>query len=415
MVDIPKDTQVQNASWSKKVDLQISQYHYEKTKITGDLDKLAFAINRSSKPLLYVGGGSVIANAYLEVRELAKKVQSPVVSTLMGLGVFPGKHHLSLGMLGMHGTAYANKAVMETDLIISLGARFDDRVAGDPNDFASQAIRAHIDIDPSEIGKRVGVDLYIQGDLKDVLVELIDRVKKVNSRKWLDRVNQLKKENPLVFNQDSNYIKPQAFIYRLWQKTKGKAIVATDVGQHQMWAAQYYPFPLPRKWLTSGGLGTMGFGFPASLGAKEAAPKEEVIVITGDGSFQMCIQEMATARMYNIKVKIIVFNNGFLGMVRQWQELFYDNRFSHSNMNYNPDFVQISKGYDIPAKKITKLSEIESGIDFLLNTDDVCLLEVMIPQEEKVYPMVASGNKYSQMVDYDSKKGKGKLVKIIPN
>ena len=333
----------------------------------------------------------------------------------MGLGAFPGTHNLSLGMMGMHGTAYANKAVIDCDLILALGARFDDRVAGDASDFAHKALRAQIDIDASEFDKRVNVDIHIQGNLREALKKLLPLIKPVKQRAWVDTVHALKEKNPLKFNQDGELIKPQYVIHRLWQKTGGKAIISTDVGQHQMWAAQYYPFDKPRKWLTSGGLGTMGFGFPAAIGAKQGLPGEEVVCITGDGSFQMCIQELDTIRMYNVKVKILLFNNGFLGMVRQWQELFYENRFAHSTMNYNPDFVKICSGFDIPAMRIEKAADIEKGLDFLLQTDDCCLLEVAIPEQEKVYPMIASGHKYEQMVDFDSGSESGEVYSIIPN
>ena len=415
LIDFPKDCQTSMTQNLSHKGLSIQSHHYEKPAIKGDIDKLVNAIKRATKPLLYVGGGVITSNASSNIRILAEKCQIPAVSTLMALGAFPGNHELSLGMMGMHGTAYANKAIMECDFILALGARFDDRVALDATDFAKNAIKSQIDIDPAEIDKRVLVDIHIEGDLNDVLKELCDRSPRIQNADWLKRIQKLKKENPLRFNQNRRDIKPQYLIRRLWEITKGKAIISTDVGQHQMWAAQYYLFNEPRKWLTSGGLGTMGFGFPAALGAKMAAPDEEVIVISGDGSFQMCMQELATARMYNISVKIVLFNNGFLGMVRQWQELFYDNRFSESNMNYNPDFVKICSGFDIPARKISSADEIESGLKFLLDTNDCCLLEVTIPEEEKVYPMIASGSKYAEMVDYDHASEKGDPFTLMPN
>ncbi|RME89114.1 MAG: biosynthetic-type acetolactate synthase large subunit [Candidatus Hydrogenedentota bacterium] len=415
LIDFPKDVQVTPSKVLKADKLHVAPRHYEKPEISGDFDRLIDALNRSSRPLLYVGGGAVSSRAYEEVIRLAEKAQIPVVTTLMGIGAFPGTHPLSLGMLGMHGTAYANKAVQECDFILSLGARFDDRVAGIPDKFAPKAIRAHIDIDAAEINKRVNVDIAVRGHLKDVLEKLIPFVEKVSQRPWVERTQKLKAENPLRYNKSDSSIKPQDFIFRLWEKTKGSAIISTDVGQHQMWAAQYYMFDKPNYWLTSGGLGTMGYGYPAALGAKVAKPEEEVILITGDGSFQMCIQEMATATMYDIPVKIVLFNNGFLGMVRQWQELFYENRFSESVMEYNPDFVKIAEGYEIPAKKITSPKEIDAAIDFLLKEKGSALLEIQIPSEEKVYPMVAAGKSYEDMQEFDHGSEEGEPVQQIPN
>ena len=418
LIDFPKDCQTDltaNLKIENLDQLKFEKFHYEKPIIKGDIDHLVAAINTSQRPLLYVGGGAILSDASKNIKMLAEKSQIPVVSTLMALGAFPGNHELSLGMMGMHGTAYANKAIMECDFIFALGSRFDDRVALNANDFAKNAKKAQIDIDPAEINKRVKVDIHIEGDLNEVLEILIKEIKPIQRHDWVNRIKKLKSNNPLKFNQDKALIKPQYVIHRLWELTQGNAIISTDVGQHQMWAAQYYLFNEPRKWLTSGGLGTMGFGFPAALGAKVAKPNEEVILISGDGSFQMCMQELATARMYNIFVKIIIFNNGFLGMVRQWQELFYENRFAESNMNYNPDFVKIASAFDIPSKRITETQSIEEGLKFLLETDDCCLLEITIPGKEKVYPMIASGAKYEDMVDYDPNSEEGAPFSIIPN
>jgi len=416
LIDFPKDVQVGRTKVFKS-EMRISERHYKKPKIQGDFDRLIAAIRKAERPLLYVGGGAITGNAHRQIRELAELCDIPVFMTLMGLGAFPAEHKLSLGMVGMHGTAYAAKAVEEADFIFALGTRFDDRVALDAKDFARRATKAMIDIDEAEINKRVPVDIHIVGDLADVLSELNGRLKKIVRRDWVARITKLKDENPLRFNTEPGSIKPQETIYELWKKTKGRAVIATDVGQHQMWAAQYYAFNEPRNWITSGGLGTMGFGFPAAIGAKLGRPDRDVFVISGDGSFQMCMQELATVAMYQIPVKILLFNNGFLGMVRQWQELFYQNRFSESVMNYNPDFVKICSGYDIPARRIAKQAELNSGLDFLVNSKTSALLEVTIPEAEKVYPMIASGAKYSELVDFSAKtdKGGGKETRVHVN
>ncbi len=414
LIDFPKDVQTGMTKITKPL-MRIPERHYTKPKIKGDFDRLIAALQKAQRPLLYVGGGAVTGNAFKQVRELAEKADIPVFMTLMGLGAFPAEHKLSLGMVGMHGTAYAAKAVEEADFIFALGARFDDRVALNAQDFGRRAVKAMIDIDEAEINKRIQVDVHIVGDLKDVLTELNKRVKKTTRRTWVDRITKLKEENPLRFNTEPGSIKPQQTIYELWKKTKGQAVIATDVGQHQMWAAQYYTFNEPRNWITSGGLGTMGFGFPAAIGAKLGRPDKDVFVISGDGSFQMCMQELATIAMYQIPVKILLFNNGFLGMVRQWQELFYQNRFSESVMNYNPDFVKICSGYDIPAKRIDKQSELNAGLDFLVNSKTSALLEVTIPEAEKVYPMIASGARYDQLVDFSAKADKGTEMKVRMN
>ncbi len=415
LIDLPKDVQGEMTSHLKPGNLHIAEHHYKNAPVKGDLAKLISAINRANKPILYVGGGAISSNASKNIYELATKAEIPVVTTIMGLGAFPGAHDLCLGMPGMHGTAYANKAIMEADFIMAMGARFDDRVAGDVADFAHQAVRVHIDIDPAEFNKRVNVDIYIEGDLNEVLEQILPDVHAIKNRPWASHIQNLKKNNPLKYNKVEGFIKPQQIIHRLWEKTKGDAIIASDVGQHQMWAALFYMFKEPRQWLNSGGLGSMGFGFPAGIGAKVGRPDKEVVVITGDGSFQMNIQELATIRQNNIKVKIMVLNNSYLGMVRQWQEMFYDERYASVHNEFNPDFVKVAQAYSIPAKRVQKSSEIDDGIDFLLKTDDAALLEVDIPPGEKVFPMVPSGLKYDSMIMFDEKSEPGEMITVIPN
>ncbi|WP_208859545.1 biosynthetic-type acetolactate synthase large subunit [Leptospira saintgironsiae] len=407
LLDFPKDVQTELTSIRKVDKLKIDSRHYQKPPIGGDLDSFAAALNKAKRPLLYVGGGAINANASKEIRELAEKGNIPVTTTLMGIGAFPGTHQLSVGMLGMHGTAYANKAVLECDYILNLGARFDDRVAK-PGEFAENAVRAHIDIDTAEFNKRVSVDYLLHGDLKEVLKALIPKVNKVDRPEWVGFLDTLKKNHPLEFDDSTDTIKPQGFLQKLYEKSKGKAIVSTDVGQHQMWAAQYYLFEEANRWLTSGGLGTMGYGLPAAIGAKFGNPNKTVICVSGDGSIQMNIQELATIAMYKKGVKILIFNNNFLGMVRQWQELFYEERFSESEWNYNPDFVKLGEAYSIKGLRIANKSEIDKALEFFLEDDDARILEVMIPAEEKVFPMIPAGKSQKDMIEFSDTVRAGK-------
>jgi acetolactate synthase-1/2/3 large subunit len=397
LLDFPKDVQVQETS-NIQGKVKLAERFLKKPAIQGDLEKFAEALNKSQRPLLYVGGGAILSGASQEIKVIAEKGMIPVTCTLKGLGAFPGSHILSLGMPGMHGTAAANKAILECDYILSLGARFDDRVAGVPNDFAPNAVKAHIDIDPAEFNKRVKVDYILHGDLKEVLQALIPFIEKKDRSDWVKHLEEYKNKYPLEFEDSNEVIKPQRFLKRLYEITQGKAIVSTDVGQHQMWTAQYYLFDEPNRWITSGGLGAMGFGFPAAIGAAVAKPNDLVISISGDGSFQMCMQELATVRQYNIPVKIVLLNNNFLGMVRQWQELFYNERFSESEYQFNPDFIKIMEAYNIPGKRIEKPSQIDEGIEFLLSENGPTFLEVVIPSEEKVFPMIPAGKSQRDMI-----------------
>ncbi len=402
LVDLPKDMQtalIPDYNFDT-IPITVPRRHLEKDTVTGDLERLASALNHSQRPLLYVGGGALSSNAVAEIRELAEKNNIPVTMTLNGLGAFPGTHELSLGMLGMHGTRYANTAVMETDLIISLGARYDDRVTGKVSEFAPRAKKAHFDIDQAELNKVMKMDFTILGDLREALQMFLPMVEQNDRKEWKAQILSWKEKYPLRYDMDSAEIKPQYMIQRLWHKTQGDAIIASDVGQHQMWTAQFYPFKNPRSWISSGGLGTMGFGFPAAIGAKVARPNDLVILVTGDGSFQMNIQELATIQMYNIPIKIMLLENSTLGMVRQWQDMFYDQRFSQVDFSFKPNFVEIARAYGIDAMRIESKQEVDKGLDFLLKSDKSALLVAAIPQAEKVFPFIPSGASYRDMIDY---------------
>ncbi len=353
-------------------------------------------ISESKRPVIYAGGGVILSGGSHQLRELAEKINSPVTMTLLGLGSFSGNHELSLGMLGMHGTAYANYAIQNSDLIIAVGSRFDDRVTGKVDEFAPHAKIIHIDIDPAEISKNVQVDIPIVGDVKCVLTELLKIVHRPHDKEWTDKIVHWKEKHPLHYHRDDK-LRPQYIIEQICEATKGDAIIATDVGQNQMWTALWYKFMHPRTLLSSGGLGTMGYGFPAGMGAKAGKPDEAVIVISGDGSFQMNIQELATAVANNIHVKIAILNNSCLGMVRQWQELFYKKRYSHTRLQ-NPDFVKIAEAYGAVGIRIAKKEEVRPAIEKALHTKNVVVMNFIIEEEENVFPMVPAGKALDQMI-----------------
>jgi acetolactate synthase-1/2/3 large subunit len=374
----------------------------------GQIDKACRAILRANKPVVYAGGGVIASNANQELTELSTKLQIPTTMTLMGLGAFPGTHALSLGMLGMHGTYFANMAVAQCDLLIAVGARFDDRVTGKIDAFAPHAKIIHIDIDPTSISKNVEVDIPIVADCKHALTAMntwfqrnnaFDDKEIVKDRQpWLDTVKEWKNKHPLGYVEEGDIIKPQYVVQKLHELTNGEAIITTEVGQNQMWAAQFYHFNHPRAFMTSGGLGVMGYGFPAAIGAQMAAPGRTVIDIAGDGSLQMNIQEFATAVQYKCPVKIALLNNSYLGMVRQWQELFYDKRYSATDLESGPDFVKLAEAYGAVGLRATKVSEVVPVIKEALATDNVVLMDFVISREEGVYPMVPAGKATTEML-----------------
>jgi acetolactate synthase-1/2/3 large subunit len=411
LVDIPKDVSMNKAEFKYPASVSIRGYNpvYEGNK--WQIKQAAELIAKSRKPILYIGGGVIFSGASQEVLELAEMCQLPVDMTLMGLGGFPGEHPLSMGMLGMHGTYWANMAMHYSDLVIAVGARFDDRVTGKVSEFCPHAKVIHIDIDPTSIRKNVNVDVPIVGDCKTVLRELIQTLRatvngeqKALRKPWWDQINEWRAAHPLAYEQDPNEaIKPQHVIKRLYELTRDRdPIVSTDVGQHQMWAAQYFKLAKPNRWLTSGGLGTMGFGFPAAMGAQAAFPDKLVLCVAGDGSVQMNTQELATAVANKLPVKVIVINNGFHGMVRQWQDLFYEGRYASSDLGAYPDFVKLAEAYGAVGLRASKVSELDDAIKQAIAIDQPVFLDVPVYQYENCYPMIPAGGCNHEMLLSDS-------------
>ena len=405
LVDIPKDVQQATAKYEPIGEVKLKSYKPVYKPNVKQLKKAISLIKRSKKPLILSGGGVVHSRAYEELREFAEKIKSPVASTLMGLGSFPPDSPLWLGMVGMHGTYAANMATGECDLLIGIGVRFDDRVTGKVDTFAPHAKIIHIDIDPTSIQKNVPVTVPVVGDCKIALSMLnkildeegLEDVEEMR-KEWLEKIEDWKKSKPLTYKQEKDEIKPQYVIETLYNLTKGEAIVATEVGQNQMWTAQFYKFHKPNHFITSGGLGCMGYGFPASIGAKVACPDKIVVDIAGDGSIQMNIQELATAVQNNIHVKVIILNNSYLGMVRQWQELFYEKRYSQTYLAYAPDFVKLAEAYGAVGMRVTKPEEVKPALEKALSTENVVLIDIRIPPEENVFPMVPAGSPITEMI-----------------
>jgi acetolactate synthase-1/2/3 large subunit len=397
LIDLPKDIQLAQTEFHYPENYHCSGYQPKWKGNLNQIKKAAQAIQEAKKPIIYGGGGIINANANEELREFVKKTNIPVTTTLMGLGSFPEDHPLSLGMLGMHGSYYANMAISEADLIIALGTRFDDRVTGNAKNFCPQAKFIQVDIDPAEISKIIRVDIPIAGDLKYVLTKLIQLVGPKQEKDWLNRIATLKENNPFKYSED-NYLRPQYIVEKLYELTKGESIIVTDVGQHQMWVAQYYKFSHPRSCISSGGLGTMGFGLPAAIGAQIGCPEKRVICIAGDGGFQMNIQELATAIHNKVPLVVLIMNNGYLGMVRQWQELFFGKRYASTSLEGSPDFAQLVQVYGGKGIRVSTIDEFNIALAQALSERQFFLIDCLIPPEENVFPMVAPGEPINKML-----------------
>lgn len=407
LVDLPKDIQMATHKFEYPDKVELRGYKPNYSGNPRQIEKAIKMILAARKPVIYVGGGAALSNSNLELKQFAETIQAPLTMTLMGLSSFPNTHPLSLGMLGMHGTYHANMAVTDADLLIAIGARFDDRVTGKIATFAPHAKIIHIDIDPTSIKKNVRVDLPIVGDLKDVLKKMLKQLAEYDAQvatlrdelaPWRAKIEVWKKEQPLGYKSSKKEIKPQFVIEKLCELSDEDAIITTEVGQHQMWTAQFYDFIQPRTFLTSGGLGTMGYGLPAALGAQAAFPTRQVIDISGDGSFQMNSQELATLVQYRLPVKIAILNNNFLGMVRQWQQLFFNRRYSQTCMELPIDFKKLAEAYGATGLQATTPDEVEAVIKQAFATPGPVIMEFKVCREENVLPMVPAGAGINEMV-----------------
>ena len=398
VIDLPVDITLANLNGSPPEKIDLPGY---KPRYHGNPRQIKFAseaINNSQRPVLYAGGGIILSGSSEELRQLAEKANIPVTTTLMGLGGFPETSPLSLGMLGMHGTCYANHSVQESDLLIAVGSRFDDRVTGKIDEFAPHAKIIHIDVDPASISKNIKVDIPVVGDAKSILTELIKDVHFEERKEWFSKIDGWKKKHPLSYDNSGKDVKPQYVVEQIYEATKGDAIITTEVGQNQMWAAHYYTYTKPRTFISSGGLGTMGYGFPAAMGAQLGCPDKTVIDIAGDGSIQMNIQELATVVHYKLPVKIAILNNGYLGMVRQWQELFYEKRYSHTRLSGNPNFVKLAEAYGAKGFYVDKKEDVRPVIEEALSIEGPVVMDFNVTEEENVFPMVPAGQAINRMI-----------------
>jgi acetolactate synthase-1/2/3 large subunit len=399
LIDLPNDVSTATAEFEYPPPVALRGYRARREIDPNLIYQAAKAIGEAKKPVIYSGGGVISSGASEELRELAERAQIPVTTTLLGKGAFPETHPLSLGMLGMHGTKYANYAISYSDLIIAIGARFDDRITGRLDAFAPHAKVIHIDIDPAEIGKNVRVHHPLNGDVRAVLKELLLRLEAPEDQEWLKQVMAWKAENPLTYTRIEGVIKPQYVIEQIWDLTGGNCIVTTEVGQNQMWAAQYYKTLAPRTFISSGGLGTMGFGLPAAIGAQAGCPDKLVFDIAGDGSIQMNSQELATAVAYNLPVKVAILNNGYLGMVRQWQELMWNRRYSQTDLNVGtPDFVKLAEAYGALGLRATRPEEVRPALEQAIATPKPVVIDFVVAREENVFPFVPPGQPLTKMV-----------------
>lgn len=404
LVDIPNDIQLQEISmeefnklFSKDISLEGYSPNYDGHQ--GQIKKALRFIKEAKKPLIIAGAGILKSNASQELYELAKKIQSPVAMTLLGLGAYPGMDELSLGMLGMHGLAAANFATDEADLVIAAGIRFDDRIAGNPTKFCEKAKIIHIDIDPAEIDKNKKIEVPIVGDLKSVLTEINKEVVSKENKEWVETIKNWKKEYSLIHNEvGEDKLLPQEVLKELDSILKGEGIIVTDVGQHQMWTAQYLTYQNPNSIVTSGGAGTMGFGVPAAIGAQVGAPDKKVVLVVGDGGFQMTFQELMMIKQYNLPVKILIINNSFLGMVRQWQELFKNKRYSSVNLEINPDFVKIAEAYGVTSARLKTKEDLKTKLKDLIMSNEGVVIDCIVEREENVFPMIPAGKTVSDMI-----------------
>jgi acetolactate synthase-1/2/3 large subunit len=404
LIDMPTDLTRVEIDYEPVEDVKLPGYQPTLEGNQKQIRLAAKALANARRPVVYAGGGVIAANASEELTQLVTGGRFPITCTLMGLGAFPAPHEQWLGMLGMHGTRTANYAMDEADLILCAGARFDDRITGKLSEFAPRAKFIHIDVDPAEIGKNVPAHIPIVGDAKNILESLNREYAKLDAdagrlNEWWERIEGWRTQHPLRYEDSTDgEIKPQYMVQALYEATGGDAIVCTDVGQHQMWTAQYFHFSRPRTWINSGGLGTMGFGLPAALGAQVASPQEKVCVISGDASIQMNIQELATIRENDLPVKVFIMNNGFLGMVRQWQELFWDKRYSSVNMSEWPDFVKLAEAYGIAGHRLTEKSTLVEDMRRIVEADGPAFVDVRVTREENTYPMIAPGAAARDMV-----------------
>jgi acetolactate synthase-1/2/3 large subunit len=405
LIDLPRDVQQEQAEFNYPNKVDLPQYKPTLQGHPAQIKKAVKLIGESQRPLIIAGRGVIISKAYDELKELVEKAQIPVVTTLLGTSCFPESHALSYGMLGMHGMTYANMAVDAADLIIAIGMRFDDRATAKVSAFAPHAHIIHIDIDPAEIGKNVRVDVPIVGDVKLVLGELNKLLEKTEHIDWIKKLDDWRKEHPSLIIRDCESILPQYVVRQIYEATKGDAIIVTGVGQHQMWAAQHYWYDKPNTFISSGGLGTMGFGLPASIGAKVGCPESTVWCIDGDGSFQMTIQELATIAQENVGVKIAILHNTYLGMVRQWQEMFYGKRYVATPLS-SPDFVKIADAYGLPAMRVQKREEVAPAIARAMAEPGAFLIDFIVEPEENVYPMVPPGAALAEVLEEPRKEAK---------